>query len=113
MGLFSKGPKGEKCGVCKGLMELREERLYAMPSVMVGHYSQHEHGKWYRDHLVPIESKSQIPTGIYGARVRLYRCPNCGQERAVVTPFLPVRDAEKPELPVTLEYLELDAFLGR
>lgn len=113
MGLFAKGPKGEKCSVCKGIMEPGEERLYAIPSVMVGHYTRREHGKWYRDNLVPIDAKSQIPTGMYGARVRFFKCPGCGKERAVITPFLPVRDAEKTELPVALEYLELDAFLGR
>ncbi len=112
MGLFSRGPKGERCRVCKELMEAREERLYAMPSVTVGHYVRREHGEWYRRGLVPISSKAQIPTGMYGARAKLYKCPRCGQEKAVITPFLPVRDAEKTELPVTLEYLELEAFLG-
>lgn len=113
MGLFSKGPRGEKCRVCKGVMELREERLYAMPDATVGHYVEHTQGTWFREHLVPIESKSQIPTGMYGARVKLYRCPGCGKEKAVVHPFLPVREAEKTEFPVTLEYLELDRFLAR
>ncbi len=113
MGLFSKGPKGEKCKVCKAILEKREERLYAMPGVYVGHYKEHPHGAWYRDNLVPIDSKAQIPTGIYAARVELFKCPRCGKEKAVVHPFLSVRDSEVTEFPVTLEYLELDAFLGR
>lgn len=113
MGLFSKGPHREKCRVCKAMMDKREERLYAMPRVMVGHYRQQTRGAWYRENLVPIASTSQLPAGIYCARLELWQCPSCHQEKAVIRPFLPVRDAEMRELPVTLEYLELDALLGR
>lgn len=113
MGLFSKGSKGEKCKICKEVIEKREERLYAMPRVYVGHYTEHTHGAWYRENLVPIDSTSQLPAGVYAARVEFWRCPRCGKEKAVVRPFLPVRDSEMREFPVTLEYLELDAFLGK
>ena len=103
MGLFSKGPKGEKCKVCKSLLEKREERLYAMPKITVSHYTPHDKGSWYRDNLVPVESKSQLPSGMYAARVELWRCPSCGKEKAIVRPFLPVRGSEMAEFPVTLE----------
>lgn len=113
MGLFSKGPKGEKCRTCKAVMEKRWERLYAMPQVYVGHYTECTHGAWYRDNLIPLDDVSRLPSGIYAARVELWHCPVCAREKAIVRPFLPVRGYEKMELPVTLEFLELDAFLGR
>lgn len=113
MGLFSKGPRGERCKICKSALEKRSETLYAMPRVYVGHYKEQTHGAWYRENLIPVESKAQIPTGVYAARVELWRCPQCGKEKAVIRPFLPVRGNEMAELPVTLEYLELSAFLGQ
>ena len=111
MGLFKKGPKGEKCSVCKEIMELKSEQLYAMPNHHVGHYGVKEEGAYFKRNLVPIESKAQIPTGMYACRARLYHCPKCGHEMIRFHPFLPVRDQEMAEFPVTLEYAELDAFL--
>ena len=111
MGLFRRGPAGERCPVCKTPMEERWTRLYAMPSVLAGQYTERKSGDWYRRNLVPIDTPDRIPSGIYAARVTLCRCPACGREKAMIRPFLPVRGREVREFPVTLEFLELEAFL--
>lgn len=100
------------CNLCQSKMDVLKEQLYALPDIMVGHYCSHKDPDYYRNHLVLVSDKSQIPAGIYACRIRCYRCPQCGRRRTELTLFLPVRDQEKLEELIFFDNGELDDFTG-
>ena len=99
------------CNKCYAQMDVTERRLFALPTMYVGHYVTHTDAAYYIKNMVPIEKKADIPTGVYACGVKVYRCPKCGHRAALLTVFLPVRDMEKPEDAVLFENGELDGVL--
>ncbi len=99
------------CSECTNEMEIIRRQLYAMPEQRVGHYVSHDEPEYYITHLVPVERKAEIPTGMYACGIIAYRCPQCGHRAVKLSAFLPVRDEEKVEQALYFEKGELDAFL--
>lgn len=100
------------CENCLTQMETVKKQLFYMPQ-SVGHYTRHEDAGYYIKNLIPIEKKAQVPTGMYACGMYVYRCMQCGARYVKLTPFLPVRDAEKNELPLLFMKGELDALVER
>ncbi len=99
------------CNLCQSEMEVMHKQLYALPDVTVGHYSSHEDAAYYREHLVPVEKKAQIPAGMYACGLHSYRCPQCWNRRVKLTVFLPVREEEKVEEILFFDNGELDGLV--
>lgn len=99
------------CSECTAEMEIIRKQLYAMPEQLVGHYVPHDEPDYYRKHLVPVNRKAEVPTGMYACGIIGYRCPQCGHRAVKVSVFLPVRDEEKVEQNLYFEHGELDALL--
>ncbi len=99
------------CSECTAEMEVIRRQLYAMPGQRVGHYAAHTDPEYYSKNLVPVEKKTQIPTGVYACGAIAYRCPACGHRAVKLEIFLPVRDVEKYEQGLYFEHGELDSFL--
>ncbi len=113
MGLFRKiknRMREDWCSKCQDEMNLAGKQLYALPTMMVGHYIAHEDAAYYRNNLVPIRKKAEIPTGMYACGIHHYRCPLCGDHVYRLTVFLPVRDEEKLEQKLCYGYEEMGAF---
>ncbi len=113
MGLFSKlkaAVKDDWCGDCSSKMDEIEKRLYLMP-MSVGHYVDHKEAQYYIKNLIPINSKAEVPIGMYACRITVYRCPECQKRIAMVLPFLPVRDQERTEFAHYYKNGELDSFI--
>ncbi len=100
------------CSQCQSQMDVTAKQLYALPKQMVGHYVIHEKADYYKDpsNMVPIQSKSQIPTGMYACGMHAYRCGKCGHRAVKLTVFLPVRDQEKVEQALYFDKGEMDDF---
>lgn len=112
MGLFNNLKaklNGDWCGSCKVKMEEARQRLFALPTMRVGHYCDHENADYYLKNLVPIFNKSEVPVGMYACRLIEYRCPQCGRTLVKACPFLPVRDAERVEIAHIFKNGELDS----
>lgn len=90
-------------------MEEASRKLFAIPSMTVGHYVDHKNADFYLKKLVPISQKTDIPVGMYACRIIESRCLRCGKRVVKVCPFLPVRDAEKNEFAHVYENGELDS----
>lgn len=99
------------CSECASEMETIRRQLYALPTMTVGHYVQHEDPEYYKKNLVPVTRKAEIPTGMYACGITAYRCPQCGHRAVKMQVFLPVRDVEKPEQGLYFEHGEMDDFL--
>lgn len=99
---------GDWCSDCKAQMEVARERLFALPTMRVGHYSDHENADYYVKNLVPIDDKKEVPLGMYACRLIEYRCIQCGKRLVKACPFLPVRDAERAEIAHIYKNGELD-----
>ncbi len=99
------------CSACTSAMTLTKKQLYALPTMMVGHYQSIEDPNYYVQHLIRVDKKSDIPTGCYACGAYLYHCPHCNKDVAKLTIFLPVRDQEQIEESHLMENPELLAFL--
>lgn len=99
------------CSECTAEMETIRRQLYALPTMTVGHYVRHEDPEYYKKHLVPVDKKAEIPTGMYACGITAYRCPQCGHRAVKLSVFLPVRDVEKAEQGLYFEHGEMDDFL--
>ena len=99
------------CSQCTAVMEVRRRQLYAMPEQTVGHYISHKEPEYYKKHLIPVEKKADIPTGMYACGIIAYRCPECGHRAVKLSIFLPVRGEEKSQEGLYFEAGELDDFL--
>lgn len=102
------------CSQCQSPMAVAVEQLYALPRQMVGHYAVHNEPDYYKNpsNMVPVQSKSQIPTGMYACRLHAYRCGQCGHRAVMLTVFLPVRDQEKLEQRLYFDKGEMDGFVA-
>ncbi len=92
-------------------MDVMHKQLFALPDVTVGHYCSHEEPGYFREHLVPVGKKAQIPAGMYACGLHQYRCPQCGNRRTKLTVFLPVREEEKIEEILFFDHGELDGLV--
>ena len=114
MGLLDKWlrkHRGDWCKDCKREMEKARGQLFALPSVSVGHYTEHTDAEFYRKNLYIVDGKADIPPGMYACGAVQYRCPECGRRVTVLDPFLPVREEEKHEGSIVFRDGELDDFL--
>ena len=98
------------CSKCQSQMDERKRQLYRLP-MMVGHYTSHENANYYKENLVKVNCKADIPTGTYACGAIMYECPRCGHQAVKLSIFLPVRDIEKYEDSFYFENGELDDFL--
>lgn len=98
------------CTKCQNEMNITRQSLYALPEMRVGHYVRHEDAGYYKNHLVPILQKSQIPAGMYACSMCVYQCPQCGHRAVKLTVFLPVREEEKLEQLLYFDKGEMDDF---
>lgn len=99
------------CSKCQHEMNVTLQMLYALPDMRVGHYVRHEDAGYYKQHLVAIRQKSQIPAGMYACRLYVYQCPSCGHRAVKLVVFLPVREEEKLEQGLYFENGEMDDFV--
>lgn len=99
------------CRDCKCAMEKADKQLYALPSMMVGHFVCHEDPEYYREDLHLVDKKADIPPGMYACGAFLYRCPGCGRRVTILDLFLPVRNEEKHDGVVVFKQGELDDIL--
>lgn len=99
------------CRGCKREMEEAGRRLFALPSVSVGHYVEHTDPEFYEENLYIVDSKADIPPGMYACGAIQYHCAKCGRRVTVLDPFLPVRDQEKHEGDIVFWNGELDDIL--
>lgn len=97
------------CKVCQSEMNLTYKQLYMLP-VMVDHYVTHNDAEYYKNNLIKVNKKSDIPAGTYACGIKKYKCPNCGYEATILSIFLPVRDQEKYEDTILFENGEMDSF---
>ncbi|MDE5671060.1 MAG: hypothetical protein K2I14_06325 [Eubacterium sp.] len=98
------------CKNCTEVMEVKKLQLYFMPQ-MVGNYISHQNAAYYKNNLIKVNKKADIPTGYYACGAYLYRCPSCGYKFIKLSVFLPVRDQEKPEETIIFENGEMDDFI--
>ncbi len=99
------------CSQCTAQMDVVKKRLFALPTMTVGHYVSHREGEYLVRNLVPVERKAEIPTGMYACGLIAYRCPECGHRSVKAQIFLPVRDMEKTEESILFERGEVDSLL--
>lgn len=84
-----------------------------MLPMTVGHYYSHQDAKYYKQNLIKINKKADIPIGTYACGIISYQCPNCGYKLTKLSIFLPVRDQEKYEEYIYFKNGELDEFLNQ
>lgn len=111
MGLFDKLKaklNGDWCNHCSMKMEESRRKLFALPTMSVGHYVDHVDAEYYLKNLLPVSKKADIPVGMYACGLIEYRCPQCGRTVVKACPFLPVRNEEKNEIAHVFENCELD-----
>lgn len=97
------------CSKCQTPMEDMWRQLYMLP-MTVGNYVSHNSANYYKENLIKVERKADIPTGMYACGIIKYRCPKCGHQITKLSIFLPVRDQEKQEEAILFENGELDDF---
>ena len=100
------------CKECQSEMEERSKKLYMLP-MTVGHYVSHKDPEYYKENLIPVNRKSDIPTGNYACGITVYRCPECLHQLVKLSIFLPVRDQEKYEEFLYFENGEMDSFVAK
>lgn len=113
MGIFRKMKSifhDDWCNKCQSQMDERMRKLY-MLHMTVGHYTSHKNADYYKNNLVKVNRKADIPVGTYACGAIMYECPNCGNRAVKLSIFLPVRDIEKYEDAIYFENGELDEFL--
>ncbi len=98
------------CSKCQNVMDEEHKRLYMLPMV-VGHYVSHENADYYKNNLIPVNRKEDIPTATYACGIKVYRCPECLHQAVKVVTFLPVRDQEKYEEVLYFDKGEMDDFV--
>ncbi len=98
------------CSQCQATMEEKNRKLYMLP-MMVGHYTSHKQADYYKQNLIRVNKKADIPTGNYACGMIAYTCPNCGHTAVKLSIFLPVREQEKFEEAFLFENGEMDSFL--
>lgn len=98
------------CKKCTEVMDIREKQLYMLPQ-MVGHYVSHQSPSYYKEKLIKVNKKSDIPTGYYACGIYVYSCPQCSYELVKLSIFLPVREQEKYEDTIYFENGELNDFI--
>ena len=98
------------CSECQNVMEEKSRKLYMLP-MMVGHYVSHQDAEYYKENLIPVNRKADIPTGTYACGIVTYRCPECLHQAVKVSVFLPVRDQEKYEEVLYFDKGEMDDFV--
>lgn len=99
------------CTRCQHEMNVAAQWLYALPDLRVGHYVRHEDAGYYKQHLVAIRQKSQVPAGMYACNLYVYQCPQCGHRAVKLVVFLPVREEEKIEQGIYFDNGEMDDFV--
>jgi len=99
------------CSKCQNVMDERKRKLYMLP-MMVGHYVSHSEPEYYKNNLVLVNRKADIPKGRYACGIVLYRCPMCSHQAVKLSIFLPVRDQEKHEDAFYFENGEMDDFIN-
>ena len=98
------------CSKCQSEMDERGRKLYMLPMI-VGNYISHKDVKYYKDNLIKVNRKADIPTGNYACGIIEYQCPECGHRTVKLSIFLPVREQEKYEETIFFENGELDGFI--
>ena len=98
------------CSQCQNEMDIIHKQLFMLPHVIVGHYQSHEDANYYKQNLVKVNKKKDIPTGTYACGMHEYRCPICGHQAVKLTVFLPVRVEEKVEEVLYFDNEEMDNF---
>ncbi len=98
------------CSECQNVMEERSRKLYMLP-MMVGHYVSHNEPEYYKQNLILVNCKADIPTGKYACGIIAYRCPECFHKAVKLSIFLPVRDQEKYEDVFYFKNGEMDDFV--
>ncbi len=99
------------CSCCTSEMEVIYKQLYALPTMSVDHYVSHREPEYFKEHLVKVARKAEVPPGIYACGIVAYRCPECAHRAVRLTIFLPVRDQEKWEDEICFENGEMDEFI--
>lgn len=100
------------CSKCQSKMDETSRQLYMLP-MMVGNYVSHKDADYYKNNLIKVNCKADIPTGNYACGIVSYRCPRCSQKDVKLSIFLPVRDVEKYEEFIFFNNGELDDFLRK
>ena len=99
------------CSKCQSQMSETGRKLYMLP-MTVGHYISHKDANYYRNNLIRVEKKADIPTATYACGAISYWCTKCGHRAVKLSIFLPVRDVEKYEDTIYFENGELDELLN-
>lgn len=100
------------CKDCGKEMEITKKQLYMLPQT-VGHYVSHENASYYKQNLIKVERKADIPVGCYACGIHAYYCPECCNQLVKLSIFLPVRDQEKYEDVIYFHHGEMDDFLNK
>jgi hypothetical protein len=100
------------CSKCQSKMDERKRQLYMLP-MTVGHYVSHSNLDYYKQNLIKVNYKADIPTGTYACGIIVYECPKCNHRAVKLSIFLPVRDEEKYEDGMYLENGEMDDFIWK
>ena len=98
------------CTKCQSKMDKISEQTFILP-MTVGHYVSHREAEYYKNNLIKVDSKKDIPAGVHASIIKKYRCPKCGHNIVLVSNFLPVRNEEKLEETILYEKGELDSFI--
>ncbi len=98
------------CKNCHCEMEVTKKQLYMLPE-LVGNYISHQNKEYYKNNLIKVNKKSDIPTGYYACGITNYWCSKCSYKITKLTIFLPVRNEEKIEEIIVFKNGELDDFL--
>lgn len=98
------------CSSCQIEMTENYKQLFMLP-MSVGHYVSHQNAEYYKQNLIKVTGKKDIPIGIYACGIKKYRCSKCGQNLVELSIFLPVRDQEKYEETICFKNGELDKFI--
>lgn len=98
------------CKNCYTQMIVFDRHLYMLP-MSVGHYVSHSDVSYYKKNLCRVNSKADIPTGMYACGIIRYKCSKCSYKLTKLSIFLPVRDQEKYEDFLYFYNGEFDDFL--
>lgn len=101
---------GDWCKECTEVMDITKKQLYMLP-VLVDHYISHNDATYYKNNLIKVNRKADIPIGYYACGITVYCCPKCDYKCVKLSIFLPVRDQEKYEDTVYFENGEMDDFI--
>lgn len=114
MGIFKKAKAwllDDWCTGCTEQMKLQKKQLFALPSMTVGHFVDHDDPNYFETNCVKVAKKADIPPGCYACGAYLYQCPKCQKKVVKLTIFLPVRDQEQTDGVHVFENGELVDFI--